>query len=364
LSARLGGDEFTVIANHLHDTENLRKLAWRINNVITSKAYSISNNKIKISISIGISIYPKDGTDAGTIIKHANMAMYNAKQEGRNQIRFNDDKLNKLIIKRHLLEQDIHHALARQEFFLMYQPKVSLTLNKIIGCEALIRWNHANQGLLQPEQFIPLAEESNLIIDIDKWTLSEICQQNHKWSKLECFKNLTTSVNISSQLLKQADCINTIKEIISLNKIDPNKLEIEITESTLLNTDKYTLDKLHEIRSLLNKNIKIAIDDFGTGYSSLSYLANLPIDTLKIDHTFIQKLNSDNKSKKITQAIINLSHDLNLTVVAEGVETTEQFEFLKKSNCDQIQGYYIAKPLSANEFIKLVKNWSQANADT
>ncbi|KTD66117.1 EAL domain-containing protein [Legionella spiritensis] len=359
-SARLGGDEFTIIIKNINKPEELRNVANRIINVIGDPPYLIENNEININTSIGISVYPRDGTDSVTLIKHADMAMYQAKEHGKNKFNFFDKYLHRIVVEKIMLEQGIRKGLEKKEFFLEYQPKVSISTNAIIGCEALLRWKHPEKGILLPIQFIPVAEESDLILKIDHWVLREACAQIRKWQDVTGFNDIITSINISARLFNDPDIVTIVSDAIQNTGIHANSLELEITESMLLNTGETTIKRLNDLRHLLNRGVKISVDDFGIGYSSLNYLGKLPLDTLKIDHSFVDRIGIDVNQTSIIKAIINLSHELKLNVIAEGVETQDQFAFLKKAGCDEIQGYILAKPMSAAKFIRFVKNWRKS----
>ncbi|VEG90747.1 EAL domain-containing protein [Legionella spiritensis] len=359
-SARLGGDEFTIIIKNINKPEELRNVANRIINVIGDPPYLIENNEININTSIGISVYPRDGTDSVTLIKHADMAMYQAKEHGKNKFNFFDKSLHRIVVEKIMLEQGIRKGLEKKEFFLEYQPKVSISTNAIIGCEALLRWKHPEKGILLPIQFIPVAEESDLILKIDHWVLREACTQIRKWQDVTGFNDIITSINISARLFNDPDIVTIVSDAIQNTGIHANSLELEITESMLLNTGETTIKRLNDLRHLLNRGVKISVDDFGIGYSSLNYLGKLPLDTLKIDHSFVDRIGIDVNQTSIIKAIINLSHELKLNVIAEGVETQDQFAFLKKAGCDEIQGYILAKPMSAAKFIRFVKNWRKS----
>lgn len=313
-----------------------------------------------ITASIGIALYPMDATDTNTLLKYADMAMYQAKLAGKNQFALYDKKLNEKIINRNLLEQDIYHALENQELYLEYQPKISINKKSIVGFEALIRWKHPEKGILLPKDFVPIAENSELIVSIDKYVLDKACQQISKWkkSKAKVFENMLTSVNISSKFFHSKDALEFIKNIIAKYNISPHDLEIEITETTLVHSRKHVVDIINKLHNLLEGRVTISIDDFGTGYSSLNYLSEFPVDTIKIDQSFMQKIDIDESKKSIVEGIISFSHSLNLTVIAEGVETREQYEFLKKVNCDQIQGFLFAKSMSPENLVTFIENWS------
>ena len=360
VAARLGGDEFTVILKNLKNKNDILGIADRIIEAISNTNYEINHTKFKVTASIGVAIFPSDGKDPDSLLKNADIAMYQAKAKGKNQIVLHNKKLNEEIIKRHLLVQDIYKGLKNNELYLVYQPKVSVKTSKIIGCEALIRWQHPTHGLLQPKDFIPIAEESELIIEIDCYVLDAVCKQISQWKAHNFFKNIVTSMNVSTKFFNQDHIVSLLKDTLLKYEVKPQELEIEITEAYLAKSRQRIIQCLDEMRQVLGEGIKISIDDFGTGYSSLAYLNEFPIDTVKIDQSFIEKANEENDKSAIINAIIELSHSLQYNVIAEGVETKEQFQFLKKAKCDEVQGFLFEKPMMPEDFLQFLKK-SQVN---
>ncbi|MCF6807022.1 EAL domain-containing protein [Thiotrichales bacterium 19S9-12] len=356
ICSRLGGDEFILLLKNVNDKNDITRFADLINQTISEEAFKVSKRSLVVTASIGVSIYPIDAKKAEDLLKNADIAMYQAKRQGKNQVVLHNRKLNNEVINKHLIIQDIYQGLAEEEFFLEYQPKLSIKDKKIVGCEALIRWQHPKKGILQPGSFIPIAEESDLIIAIDQYVLEKACQQIKEWQITPKLKNIRISINMSANFLNQDNMVGLITKEIKKHNISPNNLEIEITESKLVQCYEEMLKKLNSIKRLLGNNIKVSIDDFGTGYSSLSYLSELPVDIVKIDRSFVSKINNS-EDNQIIKAIIKLSHALNFSVIAEGVESSEQYNFLKDERCDEMQGFLLSKSMKPHEFVKFVKNY-------
>ena len=337
--ARLGGDEFTLVLSKINSPEEAAKVASRILQNL-SKPFVLHGNDVFISASIGISMYPKDGRTPEALLKNADTAMYAAKASGKSHSRFYDSKMNKPVLERIELEASMRTALANNEFILYYQPKVPLFGETRFEFETLMRWVHPEKGMISPGLFIPLAEDSGYIQTLGDWAIEQTCRQIEFWNR-KGYKNVTVSTNLSPVQLNYGNPLHTIKQALGNFDIRPEQLEIEITESGLMQNEKHAVALLNEIKSL---GVRIALDDFGTGYSSLAYLLKFPIDTLKIDRTFIRDIDSNPESLKVLESIIGLAKSLQLHVVAEGVETKEQLELLQQRECDYIQGFYFAKP--------------------
>lgn len=337
---RLGGDEFIIMlpGYNKNDTENLIiDILYLLNS-----PYDIENQRISVSFSIGISMYPEDGDTLEKLIKNADSSMYYVKQNSKLVYKFYDEDVKKTITDKEKLENDLKNALSNNEFILNYQPILNVKSNKVEGVEALIRWMHPKRGLISPLEFIPLAEETGLINIIGEWVIRTACEQNKKWQK-SSYEHICISVNVSTIQLMQTNFIDMVMRILSETKLDPQYLILEITESTLLNN----INKIAKtLKALQNEKVQIAIDDFGTGYSCLQYLKFLPVNYLKLDGSFIKNISISNKDKIIISSVINLAHNLNLSVVAEGVEKKGDLEYLKSVNCDKIQGYIIEKPVT------------------
>ena len=304
---------------------------------------------LEITCSIGVALYPDDGGDPATLLKHADSAMYRAKEQGRNNYQFFTADLNRAIKERFDLENQLRRALERGQFELYYQPRIELATRRIIGAEALIRWHYPGRGMVSPATFIPVAEEIGLIGPISEWVLQTACAQNKRW--LEAGLESVVSVNISPQQFRNDALVPMIAGVLSDIRMPARYLEIEITESAVMHAGGRLVEMLHAIKK---HGARIAVDDFGTGYSSLSYLKRFPVDRLKVDRAFVQHIAADTDDAVIVRAIIALGHNLGLKVVAEGVETEEQIEFLRLNSCDELQGYYFSKPISAWRMGKLL----------
>ena len=349
--ARWGGDEFTVILPKIKNTNDIRRLCKRILNEDLTNVV-VDNKELRITASIGIAIYPEDGLDIETLTKNADTAMYKAKDSGKNQYKFFKPLMNKEITERFSNESNLFKAIEKEEFLLLFQPQIDLETNEITGFESLVRWNSPGKGILPPYQFIPIAEETDLIIPLGEWILRETCKQNKIWH--EKGHRLTCAVNISAKQFLKYNLADIVKNILHETGLDPEFLELELTETILMKDLEKTIRVLKRLKEM---GVKISIDDFGTGYSSLSYLKQFPIDTLKIDQSFISSINNDLADDNLTIAniVIDLGHKLGLKVIAEGVETEKQVEFLKKYACDKIQGYLISEPVNEIEFNLLLK---------
>ncbi|MEE2732880.1 MAG: EAL domain-containing protein [Pseudomonadota bacterium] len=342
--ARLGGDEFTLVLSKINSPDEAAKVATRILHKL-SKPFLLQDNDVFISASIGISMYPKDGRTPEDLLKNADTAMYAAKSSGKNHSRFYDSKMNKPVLERIELEASMRSALANNEFILYYQPKVPLFGETRFEFETLMRWNHSEKGMISPGLFIPLAEDSGYIQTLGDWAIEQTCRQIEYWNR-KGYKNVTVSTNLSPVQLNYGNPLDTIKQALASFDIRPEQLEIEITESGLMQNEKHAVELLNDIKSL---GVRIALDDFGTGYSSLAYLLKFPIDTLKIDRAFIRDIDSHPESLKVLESIIGLAKSLDLHVVAEGVETREQLDLLQARECNYIQGFYFARPTEPDE---------------
>lgn len=348
--ARLGGDEFVLIVRDIEKSERIVNIAVSLLAVI-SQPLSILEHTLTITSSIGICIYPKNGTKVDELVRNADTAMYRAKELGGNQFYFYTAEMNEESLKALELENELRQAISNNEFFLCYQPQVDLKTNTLVAVETLIRWNHPKKGVLLPMDFIPLAEETGLIVPISDWILREACLQNKAWQD-SGLKPIRIAVNITTQQIRYFNFVSTLRNILKETKLDPKYLELELTENTIINN----ASAAKIISDLKEMGICIAIDDFGTGYSSLNYLRNIPFDRLKIDRSFVQNILINHGDEVVIQAIIAMARGLNLEVLAEGVETKKQLEFLKSNNCNEIQGFYFSQPLSSKELINLLEN--------
>jgi diguanylate cyclase (GGDEF)-like protein len=342
--ARLGGDEFTVIMPGLHDPQDAAKLARRI---ISSFAQPIrlGTHEIFINASIGIAIYPYDGEDLDTLLMHADTAMYKAKEQGGNSYQTYSKSMTTTALQRLTLENDLRRALDRNEFEVHYQPIVDAYTGTVVGAEALLRWRHPELGLLLPSEFIPIAEENGLIIPMGEWILQAACLQNRSWQDAG-FPRIRVGVNLSSRQLKRR-LTDTVSRALQLSGLEPRYLSLELTESVLVNHHKEGTEALHALRAM---GLHLSVDDFGTGYSSFSYLKHFPLDTLKIDRSFIREIAIHPDDAAITTAIIAMGHALGLRVIAEGVETEAHLSLLQKQGCDEVQGYLLGRPVPAERF--------------
>lgn len=347
--SRMGGDEFVLLLPRLSQVDDVVKLSMKILETLNPTFY-FEGIELHISTSIGIAIYPNDGNDSKTLLKNADSAMYKAKEQGRNTYQFYTPSMNATASARLEMENNLRLALKRKEFVVFYQPKVDIETRKIVGMECLLRWQHPYLGLVSPMDFIPLAEETGLIVPIGEWVMREACTQNKEWQD-KGFSPLRVAVNLSARQFHHQNLVDTVAKILDESNLDPRWLELEITESIAMKKEAYTFTMLRNLKSM---GISISLDDFGTGYSSLSYLNRFPIDTIKIDKTFISQISAASDSKPIIIAAIAMAQSLNLKVIAEGVETLEQLTFLKENGCNEIQGYLFSKPLPGQDFEKLM----------
>ncbi len=337
--ARPGGDEFTLLFETLTEVREVARTAERIVHAL-SLPFHLDHHEIIVTASIGISVYPSDGQDFQTLMKNADTAMYRAKAQGRNHYQFFTADLHAQAQARLTLETGLRRALKRGELFLLYQPLVEIATGQTVGMEALLRWQHPDLGVLLPGKFVPLAEETGLIVPIGRWVLETACRQVQAWTRAG-LTELRMAVNLSPRQFRQTDLGRMIEQTLYKTGVSPSCLELELTEQAVMEDVEAASQVLHELKSL---GIGLAIDDFGTGYSSLAHLKRFPLDRLKIDQTFVRDVVTDSNDAAITQAIITMAHSLKLKVLAEGVETLEQLRFLKAQGCDEAQGYYFQPP--------------------
>jgi diguanylate cyclase (GGDEF)-like protein/PAS domain S-box-containing protein len=349
--SRLGGDEFTVIVEDIRESseEIVAATAERIIQALAAP-FDLGAHQALLSASVGIAFYPKDGTDVTTLLRSADAAMYKAKEIGKNNYQFFTAEMNIHAAERRALESDLRGALERGEFFLVYQPQVNLRSAHIISVEALLRWMHPQKGLLLPDEFIPLAEATGLIVPIGDWVLRGVCAQLREWSG-RGLRSIRVAVNLSPRQFRQADLADTIQSILRENGISASSLEFELTETCVMDDAASATEILHRLKDM---GVGLAIDDFGMGYSSLQYLKRFPIDNLKIDSHFIKDLATDLDDQAIVSAIITMGHSLRLDVIAEGVETQQQLDFLRINGCDLVQGHYLNRPLSAQRTAEVI----------
>ena len=349
--SRQGGDEFVVLLSETEHPEDAAITARRMLQAV-AEAHSIDQHDLHVTTSIGVSVYPDDGLDAETLIKNADTAMYQAKENGRQSYQFFKPVMNVRAVERQSIEESLRRALERKEFSLHYQPKVKLATGEITGAEALIRWTHPTRGAVSPANFIPVAEDCGLILPIGQWVLREACKQARIW--LDAGLPLgSIAVNISSMEFRDDSFLENVFTTLSETGLDPKSLELELTESVLMKRAESAASVLKALRA---RGVQIAVDDFGTGYSSLSYLRKFPIDALKIDQSFVRQITSAPDDTTIVTAVISMGRSLKLRVVAEGVETQEELAFLQAHNCDEAQGYYFHRPVLPEQFAKLLKS--------
>jgi diguanylate cyclase (GGDEF)-like protein len=349
--ARFGGDEFMVLLPEVLHEQDAVTVAEKMLEALR-QPLMLGDRELFISSSIGISLYPSDGSDSETLIKNADTAMYHSKKQGRNNYQLYRSLMNDMAFERLTLENSLRKALQKDEFLVYYQPQINLHTGEIIGMEALVRWQHPELGMVPPIKFIPLAEDTGLIIPLGEWVLRAACVQNKAW-QLAGYPHIRVAVNLSMLQFKQPDIVETIIRVLQETGLDPRYLEVEITETMLMDNPDATLGKLKQLKAM---GIRISLDDFGTGYSSLNYLKRLSIDTLKIDQSFVRDIASDADDRAIVNSIIHLAHSMNLRVIAEGVETMEQLNVLRSHQCDEIQGYLIGYPLPAEDVEHLMRS--------
>ncbi len=348
--ARVGGDEFTLLLPGLDRPEDATETAERILQALRGPRV-LCGQEFLLSVSIGISFYPSDGDDADTLLRNADTAMYRAKEQGRDNYQLFTPAMNARIVERLALETGLRRALEREEFELYYQPKADVKTHEIVGMEALVRWRHPELGLVLPGEFIPMAEETGLILALGEWVLRTACAQNKAWHDAG-LAPLCVSVNLSARQFMQPDMVRLVSAVLEETGLPHEFLELEITEGTAMQDADFTTSVLRQLREM---DVRISIDDFGTGYSSLSYLKQFPIHALKIDQSFVRDIATDENDAAITTAIIVVGHSLNLDVIAEGVETDEQLAFLHQQQCDQFQGFLLAYPMPAQDMDKALR---------
>jgi diguanylate cyclase (GGDEF)-like protein len=347
--SRQGGDEFVVLLSEIEHADDAVLIATRMLKAV-AVAHSISDLELHVTASIGVSVYPDDGPDAETLIKNADTAMYQAKENGRQNFRFFKPSMNVRAVERQSIEESLRRALEREEFSVHYQPKIDLRTGLITGAEALLRWTHPIRGLVSPAQFIPVAEDCGLILPSGNWVLRTACEQARAWSDAG-LKKTPVAVNVSAVEFWDHGFLDGVFEILADTGLDPRLLELELTESVLMRRADSAAAIL---RTLRERGVRVALDDFGTGYSSLSYLRKLPIDSLKTDQSFIREISETGGASTIVEAVIKMAHSLNLRVVAEGVEQANELAFLREHRCDEAQGYHFSRPVPAAQLVGLL----------
>ena len=352
--ARFGGDEFVILLSEIRKGSDAAKVAERIIKTMQKPVF-IQSQEIHVSLSMGIGLYPADGSSSGSLLKNADTAMYHAKSESRNSFMYYSKPMNEEALDMLVMENNLRKAFEAEEFVLHYQPKIRLIDGVIVGAEALIRWHQKDEGLIPPEKFIPIVEHNGQIIHIGKWVIEEACRQHRIW-KDAGLPPLKIAVNVSARQFLEPNFISTVQEAIDTSGINPRFLEVEVTESVIMNDVRKRIENLYELKKI---GVSIAIDDFGTGYSSLNYLAQFPLDTLKIDRSFVMNISKLSERVSVTTAIIALAKQLKLNIVAEGVETQEQMNFLIEYGCNEAQGFLFSKPLAADKMQALLQGGSQ-----
>ncbi len=355
--SRQGGDEFVVLLSEVIDEKSADFFAEKISKALTA-SYALAEQDLHIGATIGISMYPEDGEDAETLILNADVAMYHAKNSGRGRNHFFRPEMNARAVERQRTEGELHRALEHQEFELFYQAQVDLQTGSIIGVEALIRWRHPERGLLMPAAFVPIAEESGAIVQIGRWVLREACRQTQAWLDAGLALQVV-AVNVSAIEFGRSDFFENVRAALRDSGLAPHHLELELTETVLMENASATMMMLQELKEM---GVKIAVDDFGTGYSSLSYLKQFPVDTLKIDQSFVAGIAANSDDDILVDSVISLGKSLKHRVIAEGVETPEQLAFLSRHHCAEGQGYYLSPPLVAAEFSVLLQRGVSVNA--
>jgi diguanylate cyclase (GGDEF)-like protein len=349
--SRQGGDEFIVLLSEVEQAEDAAITARRMLQTV-AEAHSIDQHDLHVTTSIGVSVYPDDGLDAETLVKNADTAMYQVKENGPQSYKFFKPAMNVRAVERQSIEESLRRALERHEFALHYQPKINLRTGEITGAEALIRWTHPVRGPVAPAEFIPVAEDCGLIQPIGNWVLREACQQARAWAKAG-LPLASMAVNISAIEFRNDSFLEGVFAVLEDTGLDPRSLELELTESVLMKRAESTESVLKNLRA---RGVQLAVDDFGTGYSSLSYLRKFPIDSLKIDQSFVRQITATPDDTAIVSAVISMGRSLNLRIIAEGVETQQELAFLQAHQCDEAQGYYFSRPVPPQQFAKLLES--------
>ena len=347
--SRQGGDEFVILLSEVRRRDDLAMAAAKIMAAINAP-HHVAGQELHVTASLGIAEYPDDGEEVETLIRHADIAMYHAKDHGRDNCQFFAPDMDARIAERRVLDESLRRALSCREFLLYYQPKIDLDTGTMMGAEALIRWRHPERGLVQPDGFIPMAEESGLIVPIGQWVLREACRQAREWQAAG-LRPVPIAVNISALEFRSKGFLDGVRGILAETGLDPHLLELELTESVLMESVTSTAEMLRELKAM---GLRLAVDDFGTGYSSLSYLMDFPIDALKVDRSFVREITAERDTSPIITAVIAMGKSLKHRVVAEGVETERQLAFLQQQRCEEGQGFHFSRPLPADRFAALL----------
>jgi diguanylate cyclase (GGDEF)-like protein len=344
IAARLGGDEFAVVLGPLERPEDAAPIAGRVIKSV-GEPFEVQDQAVQIGASVGIAVAPSDGESTDALMKNADLALYRAKKEGRGAYHFFEPGMDASLQARRAIEIGLRTALAKGELALVFQPQVNIEEGRICGCEALLRWNHPKRGTISPQEFIPVAEETGLIVQIGEWVLRQACAVAAGWPA-----DISVAVNLSPVQFKNRHLVEQVVLALASANLDPKRLELEVTESLLLADTQATLETLHRLRSL---GIRISMDDFGTGYSSLSYLRSFPFDKIKIDQSFVRNLSAEDGSLSIVKAVIGLGHSLGMSTTAEGVETAAQLRMVREEGCNEVQGFLFSPPLAADVVTRL-----------
>jgi diguanylate cyclase (GGDEF)-like protein len=351
--ARLGGDEFVLLLSGEGRGEALSQVTQRVLKAI-ALPWRIEQRELSVSCSIGVSVFPRDGRDVQTLLKNADTAMYKAKELGRNNSQFYSPEMNAAILERLEVQDVLYHAVEAEKFVLLYQPKIDLASGRISGMEALLRINDEKRGLMLPQNFIRIAEETGLIVAIGEWVMREACRFN-KSLQMRGLPPLRVAINLSARQLMRGELLRTVEQVLGDADLAAGYLELELTESMVMHDPEDVIATLNQLKAL---GVQLSIDDFGTGYSSLSYLKRFPVGSLKIDQSFVCELGQDDDAAAIVRSVISLGHGLDMQVIAEGVETSAQLAFLMENRCDAMQGYLFSRPLSAEDFVALMERES------
>lgn len=349
--ARFGGDEFIILTQNIESADQYEQKIRMVQKVF-SYPFVLSMREFFVTTSIGIAFAPKDGKTTQMLVKNVDAAMYAAKALGKNTYCYYDESINDSLLNKIELQSELRSALANDEFMVFYQAQIDLNQDRIVGFEALVRWNHPERGIISPAGFVQVAEETGLIVPIGRWVLFEACRQLKRWDE-EGFHDISIAVNLSARQFKDADIVAMVHEAIEETQIDPRRLDLEITESIAIENIEYSIEIIKKLKEI---GVRFSLDDFGTGYSSMNYLKYLPVNNLKIDKSFLDRVNDNTSDQQIVSAIITLAQTLDLIVIAEGVESSEQALFLKKANCNQAQGYLYSKPIPDVEAGELLRH--------
>ncbi len=350
--ARLGGDEFALIQVGLNQPVDAHIQAERLLRAL-GEVFVIGDHKLYSGASIGITLFPDDGQTVAQLLQNADMAMYKAKEQSRNSFRFYDNELNDTVLRRNFIEVELRNAIEKEQLMIYFQPKIDIKGDRVIGAEALVRWDHEDEGMISPEEFIPVAERSGLINPIGEWMLRQACLHLHNWTE-RGLPRAKVAVNLSSVQFRDRDIPKLVSGLLGETGVDPVDLELEVTESAVMHDIRNAVGVLTELHNI---GISLSIDDFGTGYSSLSYLRKLPVHRLKIDKSFVSEVDESKTAEAIARAVVVMGQSMGLEVVAEGVENAEQLQLLREMGCDEVQGFYFGRPMPNDEFEKFLTRW-------